>query len=227
MTSFVLKIIAIISMFFDHIGYVIFRKLSFFNYIGRLAFPIFAFQITEGYTHTKDLKKYFFRLIMFAFISQIPFMLFVSFVENHSVFHNISLNIFFTLLLGLLAIFFYDKMKYKILGLVIAGSLAIIGEFLNVDYGYWGVLVVFFFYVFRNSKIMSTLSFLILILIKYIPIFIKTSYNNTYILIALFTFLSIIPILLYNKKQGKKLKYFLYLFYPIHLLLFYCLTLII
>ena len=59
MSSFVLKIIAIITMFIDHVGYAIFGKFSFFNYIGRIAFPIFAFQISEGYSHTKDLKKYF------------------------------------------------------------------------------------------------------------------------------------------------------------------------
>ena len=62
MSSFALKILACISMLFDHTGYLIFNGSSFFNYIGRLAFPIFAFQIAEGYTHTKDLKKYVFRL---------------------------------------------------------------------------------------------------------------------------------------------------------------------
>ena len=59
MSSFVLKMIAIITMFIDHIGYAIFGELSFFNYIGRIAFPIFAFQISEGYLHSKNLKKYY------------------------------------------------------------------------------------------------------------------------------------------------------------------------
>ena len=89
MSSFVLKIIAIISMFIDHIGYAIFGKLSYFNYIGRLAFPIFAFQISEGYVHTKNLKRYFFRLFLFALISQVPFMLFTSIISD-----KFSLNIF-------------------------------------------------------------------------------------------------------------------------------------
>ena len=82
MSSFVLKMIAIISMFIDHIGYVIFGKFSYFNYIGRLAFPIFAFQISEGYIHTKNLKKYFLRLFLFAIISQIPFMLFHNLIST-------------------------------------------------------------------------------------------------------------------------------------------------
>ena len=73
MSSFVLKIIAIISMFLDHLSYSIYGHFSWLNYLGRLAFPIFAFQITEGYSHTKDLKKYFLRLGIFALISQIPY----------------------------------------------------------------------------------------------------------------------------------------------------------
>ena len=59
MTSFTLKIIALITMFIDHLGYAIFNKFSFFNYIGRVAFPIFAFQISEGFHYTKNVKKYF------------------------------------------------------------------------------------------------------------------------------------------------------------------------
>jgi len=64
MTGFILKVIAIIAMLFDHIGYIIFRKFTFMNYIGRLAFPIFAFGISEGFKYTKNLKKYFFRLYL-------------------------------------------------------------------------------------------------------------------------------------------------------------------
>ena len=68
MSSFVLKIIAIISMVFDHTGYILYGSFSWMNYIGRLAFPIFAFQLTEGYKHTKNLKNYlrrlWFRLIL-------------------------------------------------------------------------------------------------------------------------------------------------------------------
>ena len=62
MTSFSLKIIAIVAMFCDHFGDAFFGQFSFLNLIGRMAFPIFAFQISEGYTHTKNLRKYFLRL---------------------------------------------------------------------------------------------------------------------------------------------------------------------
>ena len=44
MSSFVLKIIAVITMFIDHLGYTLFGKFSYLNYVGRISFPIFAFQ---------------------------------------------------------------------------------------------------------------------------------------------------------------------------------------
>ena len=105
MTSFILKIIGVITMLFDHVGDAIIGKFSFCNLIGRIAFPIFAFQAVQGYIYTKDLKKHMVKLFIFACISQIPFMLFLStFTEE-----ILTLNIFFTLFLGLLALFVYDK----------------------------------------------------------------------------------------------------------------------
>ena len=71
MTSFVLKIIALITMFCDHFGDAFIGHTSALNVIGRIAFPIFAFQISEGYIHTKNIKKYIARLLIFAIISQI------------------------------------------------------------------------------------------------------------------------------------------------------------
>ena len=139
MTAFGLKIIALISMLIDHLGYFFTGgKLSAFNYFGRLAFPIFAFQISEGYTHTHNLKKYFSRLFIFALISQIPFWLY-----TNSLGFGFSLNIFFTLFLGLFCMYLYDKTPYKWLGLIAVGFICYLGELIHVDYGYWGILLIF------------------------------------------------------------------------------------
>ena len=105
MTSFALKIIAIVSMFCDHFGDAYIGSFSFFNLIGRIAFPIFAFQISEGFIHTKSIKKYFLRLGIFALISQIPFWLFAHKFLGPN---DLSLNVFFTLFLGLLGIYLYN-----------------------------------------------------------------------------------------------------------------------
>lgn len=221
MSSFVLKIIAIITMFIDHIGYAILGKFSFFNYIGRIAFPIFAFQISEGYTHTKNLKKYFLRLFIFAVVSQIPFMLFSKLVSN-----QFSLNIFFTLLLGLFCIYIYDKSKYKIIGIISAILVGSLAEFSHCDYGFYGVAIIFLFYIFKNDIIKSSIAFMIATSIKYLIPILKYGFYDVYIHLLICTLLPIIFISLYNGKKGKDIKYLLYLFYPIHLLLIYGIYLI-
>lgn len=231
MTSFSLKIIALISMFLDHISYPIFGSFSYLNLIGRIAFPIFAFQISEGFIHTKNVKKYMLRLLLFAFISQIPFQLFhFKFVNPNS----IALNIFFTLLFGLIAIWIYDCLKKTIgkseknkfhleiiVGLIVTCLIAYIAELLHTDYGFWGVIVVFMFYFFKEDKKAMIISFIALCVIKYGYRLIVYGFNMPTLLLGIFTILPIIFISLYKGKQGKKIKYLLYFFYPIHLLLLY------
>ena len=221
MSSFVLKIIAIITMFIDHIGYAIFGNFSFFNYIGRIAFPIFAFQISEGYTHTNNLKKYFFRLFIFALVSQIPFMLFRKIIAN-----DFTLNIFFTLLLGLISIYIYDKTKYKIVGIISAILIGLLANFSHCDYGFYGVAIIFLFYAFKNDIIKSSIAFIIATAIRYLIPIIKYGLYDVYLYLLIFTLVPILFISLYNGKKGKDTKYLLYLFYPIHLLLIYGIYLI-
>lgn len=234
MTSFVLKIIALITMFIDHLGYAIYGKFSYLNYIGRIAFPIFAFQISEGFVHTKNIKKYFIRLLVFAIISQFPFMLFLSTFSKNIY----ELNIFFTLSFGLLAIFIFDKIintnltifnksidKFikLFLGLLITFFIGVIAELLNFDYGLFGIAIIFMFYLFKNDKVAMIISFITAYIIKYGIYYIK-SYNYLYWFLCTFNIFPIIFISLYNKKQGPKVKYLLYLFYPIHLLVLYLFT---
>lgn len=216
MTSFVLKIVAIISMFLDHLSYTIYGHFSYLNYIGRLSFPIFAFQITEGYLHTKNLKKYFFRLGVFAIMSQIPYYLFTSTFTD-----KFKLNILFTLLAGLLAITLFDKFKNKYLGFLCTILIAILAEILKFDYGYFGILVIFIFYIFKNNKLYMTIAFLLAVFLKYSILLIQNNFYYVYYILALFTSFSIVPILLYNKKQGKNIKYLFYIFYPMHLIFLY------
>lgn len=234
MTSFILKIIALVTMFCDHFGYALVGRLSFWNLIGRIAFPIFAFQISEGYVHTKNLKKYFIRLLIFAVASQIPFYIFLQkFIPNSAA----SLNIFFTLLLGLLCMVVYNyfsssennHFQYqifgikvgKIIGILFTLLIACIGELLNVDYGAWGVIVIFAFYLFKNNKLAMIISFICLCVIYYGYRIILYGFYLQYVYLAIATILPIIFIGLYNGKQGYKIKYLMYLFYPAHLLLLY------
>lgn len=230
MTSFVLKIIAMITMFCDHFGDTIIGHFSFMNVIGRIAFPIFAFQISEGFKYTKSIKKYALRLFIFALISQFPFYFFMKSFNN-----DIGLNIFFTLLLGLFSIIIYDyftKLENKELnrklfgikfnqyiGMFLVVILAFLGEVIHVDYGAWGVFVIFIFYLFKNNKLAMSISFITLCILRYGTWIILYGFNILYIFLCLFTILPLFFILKYNGKQGKKIKYALYLFYPLHLII--------
>lgn len=228
MSAFVLKIIACITMFIDHIGYVIFDGTSYFNYIGRIAFPIFAFQIAQGYVHTRNVKKYLIRLLIFAFLSQFPFMLFYSIISN-----DFTVNVIFTLLFGLFGIIVYDKTN-KILGILITISIGIIAQICHFDYGLYGVISVLLFYIFRNRKVLLILAFDIATLINYLfrIIYSISEYGKQYadyfldfyFPLCICTILSSIFIYLYNGKKGHDSKYLLYLFYPLHLLLIYMLS---
>ena len=228
MNAFVLKIIACFTMFIDHVGYIVFDgHSSWFNYVGRLAFPIFAFQISEGYIYTHDVKKYLLRLILFAFISQIPFLLFHSIINN-----ELGLNVIFTLFLGLIAIIIYDKYN-KFVGVFSAIIFGIIAHFLNSDYSFYGVGITFLFYVFNKNKCLLAISFIIATLMQY-SYLILVYYNygfeflkNVFIIYLPYficTIFSIIIILCYNKKKGPSTKYFFYLFYPLHMILIYILS---
>ena len=223
MSSFVLKIIAVVTMFIDHIGYAIFGKFSYFNYIGRIAFPIFAFQISEGYIHTRNLKKYFLRLFIFALISQIPFMLFYKLVSAS----DFELNIFFTLLLGLACIYIYDKSKYKFIAIILSIAIGLIAEFAHCDYGFYGVAIIFLFYIFKNNISFASIAFVLATAIKYLIPILKYGFYDVYLYLLFFTLLPIVFISLYNGRKGKDTKYLLYLFYPIHLLLIYGISFII
>lgn len=209
-------------MLSDHIGDAIYGKFSFLNLIGRISFPIFAFQAVQGYIHTKDLKKHIMKLFIFACISQIPYMLFSTTFTN-----SFTLNIFFTLFLGLLALFVYDKCKNRILGFLFVVFASIIGQLIHVDYGAFGILLIFVFYFFKDKKVLMAISTIVLCFAKYIPNIVQfPSLYLHYLYCGLFTSLSLIFILLYNKKEGPKAKYFFYVFYPLHLLILYFLTMV-
>ena len=90
--TFTLKLIAILSMTIDHIGYLLFPKVTLLRIVGRIAFPIFAYLIAEGFVHTGDVKKYLLRLGIFAILSEIPYDLVIS----GNVLDLEQQNIFFT-----------------------------------------------------------------------------------------------------------------------------------
>lgn len=222
MTSFVIKIIACITMVLDHIKYAIPCTNGILTeYFGRISFPLFAFLITEGYVHTKDFKKYCLRLLIFGIISQIPFMLFRTLVGEWKM-----LNIMFTMLLGLIAIFVYDKIEKKRISIPIVILIAYLGDILKVDYGSYGVLTIFIIYALKNKKIILSIVYGMFVWLYYYSMLGEWIIKELYILYPICTWLSSIIISLYNGKQGRKVKYFFYCFYPIHMIIVYLISLI-
>lgn len=222
MSIFALKMIACMTMILDHIKYAIPETTCFLTqYWGRISFPLFAFLVGEGYSHTSNLPKYYKRILIFALISQIPFMLFRTLVGEWRM-----LNILFTLLLGLLAITAFDKLGKKyIISIPVVAFCVLLGALLRVDYGWYGVLSVFVLYATRKQKWGRIVAFAGLNLIYYYPrLFLAYSLPNliSYLCTSLPTFL----LLFYNGKLGRKIQYLYYIFYPAHMLILYSISLV-
>src|SRR5258706_14601073 len=115
MSSFQIKLLAIIFMLIDHIGLYFFPQIILLRAIGRLSFPLFAWLIASGAIHTSSINFYLKRLFIFGCISQIPFILVNRFFNPNFW----ELNIFFTLFLGLLAIKFLKEKRNNSVSILI------------------------------------------------------------------------------------------------------------
>ena len=218
-----LKIIAMVSMVFDHVGDMFFPEMTWMRMIGRLAMPIFAFCITEGYIHTRNKKKYLLRMGVFALISEVPFDL--AFDGKIGLSHQ---NIMVSFFISIVALMLFDlirgakietKGRYSIwrtlLGALAVIAMAVVAFLVKADYTFFAVASVFLFYAFKDTNPF----------VRPVPgvAFLALTRTMGYYLT---TGLSIIPLLLYNGKKGKGLKWLFYVFYPGHLLLLYVLKLV-
>ena len=231
LTSNMLRFIAVILMVSDHIWATYMSFGDWMTYIGRMAFPIFAFQIAEGFVHTKNFKKYAFRLLGFALVSEIPF----NFFYSSRWFNPYHQNVLFTLLLGLMAMKVIDNLKKNHTSKDIALSvlyllLIVIASVLGfVDYGLNGVLMVVLFYIFRGFPFAWVLQLIGMVCINVIFFegqVIPTEIFGHYVEIPTqaYAVFSLIPIWFYGGRKGvsnKVLQYGFYAFYPVHMIILY------
>lgn len=251
MSREILKIIAMITMFIDHYSMVGIAGDNWilFGAIGRLAFPIFAFQVATGFIHTKNQKKYLLTLLGFAILSEIPYNL-----VRGGIIYPFSQNVIFTFVLSILFIMAINKyckypwntrddvLKNISIGAMIMFFANMVGFITFVDYFGAGVLMVISFYIILKLKSFNNLNQNIIQNIKYIQIVligltiavISDSLGGMFVVvngmevqIQMFATLSVIPIGVYlltgEKKllSGKNSEYFKYFGY-----LFYPLHLI-
>lgn len=212
MNVFLLKVIALISMIIDHYGGIFHDGVDIYRIIGRLAFPIYAFLLVEGYVHTKDIKKYGKRLFIFALISEIPFDL--------ALFNKISFahqNIFFTLLIGLVMMYLLDNEdKYPINKALILSMGILISIILSVDYSFMGIVYILAFYYTKDlenpQRLLKSGGIIFLLNLLVFP------------LVQQYSLLTIPMLYFYNKELGPQNKFLqmtFYIAYPLHLLILY------
>ncbi|MCR5791184.1 MAG: conjugal transfer protein TraX [Lachnospiraceae bacterium] len=235
-----LKIIACVIMLIDHAAMAVvqyylnfhvgdlefdaFRRLgnlyAGMRLVGRVAFPIFCFLLVEGFLHTKNFRKYALRLFLFGLISEPVFDLALF---GQPVYMRYQ-NVYFTLLFGLLCIRLLQQIQERklpylekapafvlvVLSLIALGGSMAAAWYCRTDYSFKGVLAIALMYQFRRSRILR-------IVLGEAPFYYEPA-----------AFFSAIPISLYNGKRGsiksEPVRYFFYVFYPLHLLVLYLIS---
>lgn len=192
-------------MLIDHVGITFFPEIIFLRIIGRLSFPIFAYQISQGFIYTSNLKKYLKRMWVYALLSQIPYTLF---------FDTTTLNVLFPFTLSLLSLQSIKTKKYYLMPLII-----IISLFIPMDYGVFGVILPCLFYIFKDNK---NISFLVqVITIKLYSIWLNWDLQY-FAIIGSFMILYFY----FDKINFKLNRYIFYCFYPVHIIVLFIVKLI-
>lgn len=228
-----LKMIAIITMLIDHIGAGVvepylsmnmgamdgnemFNRLYYLDrslrIIGRVAFPIFCFLLVEGFLHTRDVKKYGSRLLLFSLISEVPFDL----IFFNTWFYPGYQNVYITLFIGLVVLAGYRRCKYDVVKkMLVAAAGCAAAYLLRCDYDISGIVMIVILYEFHNNKYYQMLAGGLMAAIESISAFGAAA-------------LAFIPISMYNGTRGRmNLKYFFYWFYPVHLTVLYLIQLLV
>ena len=200
-----LKILAVVSMIIDHMAYGLVSEAAHptlyfcMRAFGRLAFPIFAFFIVEGFYNTRSFKKYALRLLILALISEVPFDLFF---EKSSFYPAYQCTIW-TLLIGLIAIAAMARVDH------IAGKIAVAAAFCSLawlfksDYDAYGVLLIEIIYMLRPDRRRQCVT------------------AGCLALYQTFACCAFVPLYYYNGERGRRIGRFFYIFYPVHLLILY------
>ncbi|MBQ7693312.1 MAG: TraX protein [Oscillospiraceae bacterium] len=214
-----LKLIAVVTMLIDHVaGHLMpndktvvlsvlgktLTRYTLLRSIGRLAFPIYAFLLVEGFLHTRSRKRYGGRLAVFALLSELPWNLL-----HGGKWTCASQNVMFTLLLGFLGLYVLERLERgagKRWALALVGLLAV-SVLLRADYGCSGFGFILMLYLLRARPLYQSVLGACFLSARWIA------------------GLAFIPISLYNGRRGmiqsRLVSLLFYAFYPVHMLVLY------
>ncbi len=220
MSGLVLKWIAALSMLLDHAGLMLFPGAEWMRAAGRVALPLFAFFIAEGFSHTRDRRKYFLRLFLLGAACQLVYA-----VAGYPLLFGILIDFSLALLLmemgERMRRSFSARQKSRFLWaaafLLSVSFLSWLCTVWDFDYGICGILLPVWpsFFEKREHRLLAFAAGVVLLCVSWGGI-------EWWSLLAL-------PLLFfYNGKPGKyRMKWFFYIFYPAHLALLYGISLLI
>ena len=236
MSSFAIKIIAAVTMFIDHMGLILFPHVGIFRIIGRLAFPIYAYCIAEGFRYTRNRLKYFLGIFILGALCQTVYTI----VDG-----ELYLGVLITFSISIVIMYFVDCLKNAIegeeshlaklyfalskshltsradaiisaaLSAIAIGAAFVLTTKIEIDYGFFGIMLPVFasFFTDKPRRLITFSACLVALCL------VNTSAGD---LVQYWSLLAVPILAVYNGKPGKyRLKYFFYIFYPAHLVLLY------
>ena len=102
LSSNAIKIIAAITMFIDHLGFMLFPQVRILRIIGRLSMPLFAYMIAQGCRYTKNKLKHFLTIFSLAVVLQVVYYVYS---------REMKLSILFTFSFSILLIYALQYFK--------------------------------------------------------------------------------------------------------------------
>lgn len=194
-------------MVIDHVGVIFFSNEVLFRIIGRIAFPLYSWFLVQGYTYTRNQKRYMLRLLSLACISQVPYTLALQQWE---------FNVIFTLLLSLIGIYFMDYIVDQRWKTCLIIGLATLAATVPMDYGLYGFLLIFIIRYTQGLKLIS-----LHMLINMVYFFTSGQDNGIQTMSILGTALIAYPVSFSSRTVPK---WIYHSFYPVHLTILFFLA---
>lgn len=217
LSSFSLRLLALLSMCIDHTGLALFPNVGAFRCAGRISFPLYCFLLAQGFIHTRSLRAYARRILLFALLSEIPF----DYLIFGRVSSSMEQNVLFSLLFGLMALIAAKAYQEKPLtAWLVIVTLGIGSMAARVSFGWLAIALCLSAYYAADRRVYLLLSTSTSLLAYSLSLFLS-GVALSWVLVSLCALFSLIPILAYNGRRGAHapaLSFLFYAAYPLHLL---------